>query len=218
MRPQGIPEDYIKMKAFPFSLDRATKDWLKRTFLDKFFPTSRTTSIRKEICGIRKHTGETLHEYWERFNKLCSTCPYHQISETINDGQKHDRRCQWRSIDGQDTTSSKAPDLQHGKQYQQFRVRGPNPSQIMNKIGVAANQGMENQLAELTSIVRHLSVGQQQQPAMAAKICGICTSIEHLTNMCPTLQEIESNQPVNVGAIGGYQVEKKPYQSRPLDN
>ncbi|RDX78311.1 hypothetical protein CR513_41431, partial [Mucuna pruriens] len=26
MRPQGIPEDYIKMKAFPFSLDGATKD------------------------------------------------------------------------------------------------------------------------------------------------------------------------------------------------
>ncbi|RDY13043.1 hypothetical protein CR513_02083, partial [Mucuna pruriens] len=28
MRPQRIPKDYIKMKAFPFSLDRATKDWL----------------------------------------------------------------------------------------------------------------------------------------------------------------------------------------------
>ncbi|RDX77997.1 hypothetical protein CR513_41793, partial [Mucuna pruriens] len=28
MRPQGILEDYIKMKAFPFSLDGATKDWL----------------------------------------------------------------------------------------------------------------------------------------------------------------------------------------------
>ncbi|RDY00922.1 hypothetical protein CR513_15836, partial [Mucuna pruriens] len=28
MRPQGILEDYIKMKAFPFSLDRAAKDWL----------------------------------------------------------------------------------------------------------------------------------------------------------------------------------------------
>ncbi|RDY01477.1 hypothetical protein CR513_15178, partial [Mucuna pruriens] len=24
----GIPEDYIKMKAFPFSLDGAAKDWL----------------------------------------------------------------------------------------------------------------------------------------------------------------------------------------------
>ncbi|RDX97070.1 hypothetical protein CR513_20197, partial [Mucuna pruriens] len=28
MRPQGIAEDYIKMKEFPFSLDGATKDWL----------------------------------------------------------------------------------------------------------------------------------------------------------------------------------------------
>ncbi|RDX60719.1 hypothetical protein CR513_61113, partial [Mucuna pruriens] len=28
MRPQGILEDYIKMKAFPFSLDGAAKDWL----------------------------------------------------------------------------------------------------------------------------------------------------------------------------------------------
>ncbi|RDY01347.1 hypothetical protein CR513_15345, partial [Mucuna pruriens] len=28
MRPQGIPEDHVKMKAFPFSLDGAAKDWL----------------------------------------------------------------------------------------------------------------------------------------------------------------------------------------------
>ncbi|RDX84450.1 hypothetical protein CR513_34497, partial [Mucuna pruriens] len=78
---------------------------MKRTFLEKFFPASRTASIRKEICGIRQHTGETLHEYWERFNKLCATCPHHQISEQlliqiINDGQKHDRRSQWWSPDG----------------------------------------------------------------------------------------------------------------------
>ncbi|RDX94166.1 hypothetical protein CR513_23480, partial [Mucuna pruriens] len=37
----------------------------------------------KEICGIRQHSGETLHEYWERFNKLCATCPHHQISEQL---------------------------------------------------------------------------------------------------------------------------------------
>ncbi|RDX78577.1 hypothetical protein CR513_41130, partial [Mucuna pruriens] len=28
MRPNGIPEDYTKMKAFPFSLDGVAKDWL----------------------------------------------------------------------------------------------------------------------------------------------------------------------------------------------
>ncbi|RDX97476.1 hypothetical protein CR513_19749, partial [Mucuna pruriens] len=72
----GIPEDYIKMKAFPFSLDGVAKDWLylqpvlfntwgdiKRMFLEKFFPASKTMTIRKEICGIRQHSKETLHEY-----------------------------------------------------------------------------------------------------------------------------------------------------------
>ncbi|RDY08766.1 hypothetical protein CR513_06973, partial [Mucuna pruriens] len=59
MRSHGILEDYIKMKAFPFSMDEAAKDWLyqqpgdmKKVFLEKFFLSSKTTSIRKEICGI----------------------------------------------------------------------------------------------------------------------------------------------------------------------
>ncbi|RDX88657.1 hypothetical protein CR513_29727, partial [Mucuna pruriens] len=96
MRSQGILEDYIKMKAFLFSLDEAAKDWLylhpilfnswghmKCMFLEKFFLASRTATILKEICGIRQHSGETLHEYWEQFNKLCATCPHHQINEQL---------------------------------------------------------------------------------------------------------------------------------------
>jgi hypothetical protein len=30
-----------------------------------------------------KHNGESLHEYWERFKKLCASCPHHQISEQL---------------------------------------------------------------------------------------------------------------------------------------
>ncbi|RDX65458.1 hypothetical protein CR513_55882, partial [Mucuna pruriens] len=56
---------------------------MKRMFMEKFFPTSRTATIRKEICGIRQHSRETLHEYEERFNKLCATCPHHQISDQL---------------------------------------------------------------------------------------------------------------------------------------
>jgi len=73
MRSHDIHEDYVKMKEFPFSQDGVAKDWLylqpdtintltdvKRRFLEKFFPASRTTSIRKETCGIRQQPGETL--------------------------------------------------------------------------------------------------------------------------------------------------------------
>nr|KYP42504.1 hypothetical protein KK1_036087 [Cajanus cajan] len=80
MRPHNVPEDHIYLKAFPFSLEDLAKDWLyylapgsitcwddlKRVFLEKFFPASRTTTIRKEISGIRQLMGENLYEYWER--------------------------------------------------------------------------------------------------------------------------------------------------------
>ncbi|RDY05615.1 hypothetical protein CR513_10534, partial [Mucuna pruriens] len=32
---------------------------------------------------------------------------------------------------------------------------------------------------------------------MAVKVCGICTSVEHPTDMCPTLQETELDQTKN---------------------
>ncbi|XP_027156215.1 uncharacterized protein LOC113756986, partial [Coffea eugenioides] len=84
MKPQGVTEEQIKLRAFPFSLADKAKDWLyylpsgsistwtdmKKHFLEKFFPASRAASIRKDICGIRQFNGETLHEYWERFKRI----------------------------------------------------------------------------------------------------------------------------------------------------
>nr|KYP36039.1 hypothetical protein KK1_042871 [Cajanus cajan] len=58
MRPPTISKDHVKMKAFPFSLDGATKDWLyfllapvttwndmKRLLLEKLFPASKIVAI-----------------------------------------------------------------------------------------------------------------------------------------------------------------------------
>ncbi|KAK4389995.1 hypothetical protein Sango_2062800 [Sesamum angolense] len=66
MRPQGVTEEQVKLRAFPFSLCDKAKDWLyslpsgiivswnelKKQFLENYFPTSRTTNIRKDISGI----------------------------------------------------------------------------------------------------------------------------------------------------------------------
>ena len=67
MKPMGVTEDQIKLRAFPFSLKDSAKDWLyclpsrsiktwnemKRLFLEKYFPASRVANIQKEICGVR---------------------------------------------------------------------------------------------------------------------------------------------------------------------
>lgn len=56
---------------------------MENVFLGKHFPAPRATNIRKEICGIRQKSNETLYEYWERFKDLCNCCPHLQISKQL---------------------------------------------------------------------------------------------------------------------------------------
>ncbi|RDY10464.1 hypothetical protein CR513_05007, partial [Mucuna pruriens] len=171
---------------------------MKRMFLEKFFPAFRTTTIRKEICGIKQHSSETLHEYWERFNKLCATFPHHQISEQLTiqyfyEGLIMMDRSMIDTASGgalMDKTSVVARHLISNmtSNMQQFGTRGI----IAPKM-----------LTELTSLVRQLAIGQHQ-PIAAVKACGVCTLVEHPTDIGPTLQETELDHLESVGAIGGY--------------
>ncbi|VFQ96437.1 unnamed protein product [Cuscuta campestris] len=97
MEPEGVPQEQIRLRAFPFSVMDRAKDWLyymppgsfitwpllHMAFLEEFFPASRIGSIRKDICGIKQMGNESFSEYWKRFNKLCASCPQHQISEQL---------------------------------------------------------------------------------------------------------------------------------------
>ena len=97
IKPLGISMEQVKFRAFPFSLADNAKEWLyyllsrtittwnemKKVFLEKYFPSSKVTTIRKKICAIRQEGRETLYEYWERFKRLCASCPHHQISESF---------------------------------------------------------------------------------------------------------------------------------------
>lgn len=63
MKPIGISEEQVKLRAFPFSLADNAKEWLyylpsgtittwnemKKLFFEKYFPTSKAKNIRKEI-------------------------------------------------------------------------------------------------------------------------------------------------------------------------
>ena len=106
MKPMGISEEQVKLRTFSFSLADSAKEWLyylpsrtvttcneiKKLFLEKYFLAFKTANyflafktanIRKEIYGIQQLNGESLYKYWERFKKLCASCPHHQISEKL---------------------------------------------------------------------------------------------------------------------------------------
>ncbi|KAL9232805.1 hypothetical protein vseg_007870 [Gypsophila vaccaria] len=60
MKPTGVTDEQLKMRAFPFSLKDAARDWLyylpqggidtwlkiKKAFLEKYFPASRASQLK----------------------------------------------------------------------------------------------------------------------------------------------------------------------------
>ncbi|RDX78346.1 hypothetical protein CR513_41394, partial [Mucuna pruriens] len=209
MRPQGISEDYIKMKAFPFSLDGAAKDWLHEAYVP-----------REVLCGIQNCDHQKRNLWDKAAYKRNSTRILREIQKSLcHLSIPSDQRAYFyeglpmmdRSmidVASRGALMDKTPaTVRHlisnmASNTHQFGIRGPSQSCI---------------LTELTSLVRQLAV-EQHQPTLVAKVCGICTSVEHPTDMCPTLQETELDQIENVGAIDGFQYGKQPYQNRPFDS
>ncbi|XP_050876802.1 uncharacterized protein LOC127080525 [Lathyrus oleraceus] len=209
LRPEGITEDHIKLRAFPFSLQGAAKDWiyylepnsiaswtaLKKVFLERYFPASRAASIRKEICGIRQGN-ESLTEYWERFKHLVSSCPQHQITEQLLIQYFYegllpmDRNILDAASGGAlvDKTPAAAKTLIENMSLnsQQFTTRDNSVhSKGVSQIQVSSNKALETRIDELTTLVKQLAVAKPQ----TTTLCGICTSPEHPTDTCPILRD-----------------------------
>jgi len=76
--------DAILLRLFPFSLRDKARAWvhslppgsistweeLTMAFLAKFFPPSKTVSLRNHITSFTQREDETLYEVWEQFKDL----------------------------------------------------------------------------------------------------------------------------------------------------
>ncbi|XP_040947714.1 uncharacterized protein [Gossypium hirsutum] len=203
MKPQGITEDQIKLRAFPFSLADSAREWLfylppgsittwadlSRLFLNRFFPASRASELRREIVGIRQKDAETLYDYWERFKKLCASCPQHGITEQsllqyFYEGLKPIEMNMVDAASGGalvNMTPQQARDLisTMAANSQQFRAN-PEPPRRVHQL---SDSTIEDRLDRLTNIVNSL-VTEKSKPA---RVCGICATPEHTTDACPSL-------------------------------
>ncbi|XP_027184182.1 uncharacterized protein LOC113782489 [Coffea eugenioides] len=230
MKPLGVTEEQIRLRAFPFSLKDAAKDWLyylpavsittwvqlKKKFLKKFFPASRAASLRKEICSIKQYSGESLYEYWEIFNKLCTRCPQHQISEQLliqyfYEGLQSTNRSIIDAASG-GTLANKTPKEAWelieamAENSQQFGFHESNPTRRVNEVETSS---IQQQLSELTSVVRQLAMRDTPR----AKVCGICTSMDHCTDTCPILHEDGAEQVNMAGSMPAPRRQYDPYSN-----
>ncbi|GJY20548.1 reverse transcriptase domain-containing protein [Tanacetum coccineum] len=61
-----------------------TWDHLVSKFINKFFPSSKTTNLRNEITRFQQKFDETFYEAWDRFNDLLRGCPHHGQNASRN--------------------------------------------------------------------------------------------------------------------------------------
>ncbi|WZZ35155.1 hypothetical protein YC2023_018556 [Brassica napus] len=94
-KTNGVSEDALKLKLFPFSLGDKARQWekslpsdsittwdeCKRAFLEKFFSSSRTAKLRNEISSFQQKGLEGFSEAWERFKGYQAQCPHHDFSK-----------------------------------------------------------------------------------------------------------------------------------------
>ncbi|XP_073153053.1 uncharacterized protein [Henckelia pumila] len=108
---QGVSDDAIHLRLFPFSLRDKAKAWLTnlpagsimtwddlaKSFLTKYFPPSKSMKLRTDITTFSQGEQETFYEAWERYKDLLRRCPHHQLPnglvvQTFYYGLSHSNR------------------------------------------------------------------------------------------------------------------------------
>ncbi|KAM2301644.1 hypothetical protein FF1_032374 [Malus domestica] len=224
------------MKAFPFSLMEKAKDWLyelapgtvtswesmKRAFLEKFFPTSRVILLRKRISGIQQEEGESFPTYYERFKSLVASCPQHQMKEELLlqyfyegllpiERQMLDASAGGALVDKTPTAAKTliANRALNAQQYEGVGQRGTPRQHQVNE--VSAITELQNQMANLTTLLSQVVEGPKVQNVSA---CGVCSMQGHPTDKCPQLIENGGWETLNAVGFGQqYQQRNDPFSN-----
>ncbi|XP_070664773.1 uncharacterized protein [Malus domestica] len=236
MTPVNVDGSILKMKAFPFSLLERAKDWLyelapgtvtswesmKRAFLEKFFPTSRVILLRKRISGIQQEEGESFPTYYEHFKSLVASCPQHQMKEELLlqyfyegllpiERQMLDASAGGALVD-KTPTAAKTLISNRALNAQQYegvgQMSNPRPHQVNE---VSAITELQNQMANLTTLLSQVVEGPKVQNVAA---CGVCSMQGHLTDKCPQLIENGGWETLNaLGFDNQYQPRNDPFSN-----
>ena len=152
---------------------------MKESFLEKYFPATKQTSLKKDLSNIEQDATESLYEYYERFKRLVASCPYHGYSENdlifyLYEYLLPDERRMLNAACG-GSIMNKTPkaafemigDL--SEESRQFNTRsGSHSTRAANAVNV--NSSSNSEIQELKDIMRQFMLASTKQHV---KACGI---------------------------------------------
>ncbi|KAL0446361.1 UNVERIFIED_CONTAM: Retrovirus-related Pol polyprotein from transposon TNT 1-94 [Sesamum latifolium] len=92
-RFNGVSNDAVRLRIFPFSLCDTAKAWLQslpagsittwavltQKFLAKYMPPAKTAKMLNDITFFVQLDSESLYDAWERFKSMLRKCPHHEL-------------------------------------------------------------------------------------------------------------------------------------------
>ncbi|XP_052479657.1 uncharacterized protein LOC105800937 [Gossypium raimondii] len=168
----------------------------------KFFPASRAAELRRDIVGIRQIESESLYDYWERYKKLCASCPQHGLTEQSPLQYFYEGllSMEMKMVDTAsggalvNMTPQRARELisTMAANSQQYRLEMKKTPLLLQKADSPPNLHFPKDR-------RWIDGGGEKKNR--TQLCGVCTTSEHPTDLCPILNE---NSTAHVDAVGGF--------------
>ncbi|XP_062118742.1 uncharacterized protein LOC133832412 [Humulus lupulus] len=211
---QGVSEEALRLKLFPFSLRDRARSWLNtlppdsvtnwndlaEKFLRKYFPPTRNAKFRSEIMSFQQLEDESTSDAWERFKELLRKCPHHGIPhciqmETFYNGlNAASRTVLDASANGAILSKSYNEAFEileriASNNYQWSNTRAPTSRKVAGVLEVDALTALTAQMASMTNILKNMSLGGNIQPAAAIQSvevsCVYCGD-GHTFENCPS--------------------------------
>ncbi|CAJ2633397.1 unnamed protein product [Trifolium pratense] len=237
VKANGVSPDAIRLRLFPFSFwlqslpSNSVTSWdeLKKVFLARYFPPSKTAMLRSQINGFKQKDNESLFEAWERYKDMIRLCPYHGLENwliihTFYNGLLYNTRM---TIDA--AAGGALMDKPYNQAYQLIESMAQNHYQWGNERTTVEKPQMKGgmyEVNELDLVKAKLEALTQKMESMtttplatvAATIsnCELCGIQGHTIAECQLLTEVHPDQ-VNYTQGNLYnQGFQKPAQNAPM--
>ncbi|CAJ2633013.1 unnamed protein product [Trifolium pratense] len=221
VKANGVSPEAIRLRLFPFSLRDKARAWLqslpsnsvatwnelKKVFLARYFPPSKTAMLRAQINGFRQRDNESLFEAWERYKEMIRICPHHGLENwliihTFYNGLLYNTRM---TIDA--AAGGALMDKPYNQAYQLIESMAQNHYQWGNerttvekpqtKGGMYEISNMDHINAKLDALTQKIeSLTNEPKAIVAATIqnCELCGAQGHTIAECRLLTEAPTDQ------------------------
>ncbi|KAL4368363.1 hypothetical protein GQ457_05G021060 [Hibiscus cannabinus] len=230
-RQQGVHEDVLRLKLFPYSLRDKARAWfnsipfgsveswddLCRNFIIRYSSTVLTDKLHNDITSFRQTDDKSMYEAWDRYNELFQKCPMHGFNEWTkvimfyNGVNAPTRMMLDASANGTllDKSAEEATEILDRLANNDYQF--PSTRKEMTRRNVTAYEleptdAISAQLAALTNMVKNLQrPSNSQEVKVIASYCDFCNANHDLFE-CP-------QNPESSFYVGHFNRNNNPYSN-----